>query len=131
MRQSLVNLNSSLFISEVLENVDMLLPFDSVNMGARVKKHLLNYKKDLLFHESALQTLVPLNIYSLLQQRTHKVGDMSEMANSSLYPGSNIKILTPQLQVPMQFDPVKFYLESVQKESLTNDDFFINFNSRS
>jgi hypothetical protein len=56
---------------------------------------------------------------------------MTEMSRSFLYPGSSINILTPQLQVPMQFDPLKFYMEDAKKESLMSQGFFINFNARS
>lgn len=37
MRQSLIDLNNSLFMSEALENVDMLVPFDKIKIGSEMK----------------------------------------------------------------------------------------------
>ena len=53
-RQELMNLNQSLFMSEVSENVEMVIPFDTIDIGSKQKPHFANYKKDLRFHTSSL-----------------------------------------------------------------------------
>lgn len=89
-----------------------------------------NFKKDKLFHQSALQSLVPKNIYSVLQCHSNQIHDMTEMKRACMFQGSDINILTPQVQVPIQFDSSKFYLDDVKKEALQDSNNFINFNKR-
>lgn len=41
-------------MSETMENIDMIIPFDTVRIGSAVKEYYQNYKKDLMFHQSGL-----------------------------------------------------------------------------
>ena len=58
IRQDLMRLNQSLFMSETSEHMDLVIPFDEFNIGSKIKPYFDNYKKDNLFHESSIQTLV-------------------------------------------------------------------------
>ena len=66
MRQDLVNLNTALFLSESNENIELLIPFDEVNIGSKQKMFMENYQKDSMFHRSGLESLVPSTIASVL-----------------------------------------------------------------
>ena len=98
MRQELVNLNNSLFLSEAHENIDFLIPFDEVSIGSKQKVFLLNYQKDSIWHRSGLESLVPSTIASVLQQK-NKMHDMGEIVKHCIYNahGSTLNIVTPQL----------------------------------
>jgi hypothetical protein len=54
MRQSLMDLNTSLFMSEIQENVEIIVPFDSISIGKKQKEYMGNYNKELLFHQTSL-----------------------------------------------------------------------------
>lgn len=38
-RQTLMDLNSSLFMSESMENIDLLIPFDNISIGSGMKEY--------------------------------------------------------------------------------------------
>lgn len=42
-RKSLINLNQSLFFSEVLENIELAIPFDKIRIGAKLNPHMSKY----------------------------------------------------------------------------------------
>jgi hypothetical protein len=66
MRQNLIDLNQSLFFSESLDDISLIIPFDTVKIGSGLKDYFKNYKPDLLFHQSGLQTLVPISVNNAL-----------------------------------------------------------------
>lgn len=68
-RQKLIDLNYSLFLSESLDNIELMIPFDKISLGKHNTDFFGNYKKDLLFHQSGVQSLVQQNIYRVLQQK--------------------------------------------------------------
>jgi hypothetical protein len=53
-RQKLIDLNYSLFLSESLEHIELMVPFDCIALGGHNKDYFGNYKKDLLFHQSGI-----------------------------------------------------------------------------
>lgn len=53
-RQELINLNQSLFFSETEENIELVIPFDTVDIGKNQKKYMKNFNKDSVFHQSSL-----------------------------------------------------------------------------
>jgi len=57
-RKSLINLNQSLYFSEVLENIELAIPFDHIKIGSKLKPYMGNYAPDSMFHQSAIQTMV-------------------------------------------------------------------------
>ena len=104
-----------MFLSETLEDIDLVIPFDTVDIGKKQRQFFDSYNPDLLFHKSSLPTLVQSDIYSLLQ-RPKEVHDMSDLVHKLLYQGSSVNIVTPQLQVPIQCqEPTKF-LKDLPKE---------------
>jgi len=50
----LIDLNYSLFLSESMENIEMMIPFDEINLGESNEMNFMNYKNDLLFHQSGI-----------------------------------------------------------------------------
>ena len=106
----------------------MLIPFDKIDFGKHVSKYFGAYNKDLLFHQSAIQSLVQQNLYKLIQNRKNNL-DMAEFAHKAKYQGSPLNITLPQLQIPVQYRLDQRYLEVVQKEHLNGPDYFVNFNS--
>jgi hypothetical protein len=48
---------------------------------------------------------------------------MTEFVKTSLYPGSSLNILTPQLQVPIAYSKT----ENIKKEHLMDTKHFVNF----
>ena len=57
-RKSLISLNQSLFFSEIMENIDLVIPFDNIKIGSKLKNYMGNYLKNSIFHQSSIQTLV-------------------------------------------------------------------------
>ena len=49
-RLQLIKLNSSLFLSESMDHIDLLIPMDTIEIGKNLTKYLEGYKADLLFH---------------------------------------------------------------------------------
>jgi hypothetical protein len=82
-----------LFLSEI-EDIDLVVPFDTIEIGKHQAQHFGNYKKDSMFHQSALQTLVQQNVNHLVQNRNTGIHDMTDFLAKTLYPGSSIKIST-------------------------------------
>jgi hypothetical protein len=62
-----------LFFSEITDNVDLMIPFDDVNIGSGLKKYFGNYNNEKVFHQSAIQTLVQQNIYNIIQQKRENI----------------------------------------------------------
>ena len=48
-RKSLINLNQSLYFSEVLEHIELAIPFDKIKVGSELKPYMNNYAPDSLF----------------------------------------------------------------------------------
>jgi hypothetical protein len=57
-RKSLISLNQSLFFSEIMENIDLVIPFDNIKIGSKLKNYMGNYLENSIFHQSSIQTLV-------------------------------------------------------------------------
>lgn len=77
-------LNKSLFFSEFEENVDLVVPFDTVAIGEHVKKYFGRYKADSLFHKSSLPPLLLQSINNVILDRSQNT-DMKEVLRSCLY----------------------------------------------
>lgn len=66
-RQQLVDINQSLFFSEITENADLIVPFDKVEIGKSLQPYFANYDTEKIFHQSSIQTLVYQNVYNIVQ----------------------------------------------------------------
>jgi hypothetical protein len=93
-KQQLIDINQSLFFAESQEFIDLLIPFDKIEFGKNIGKCFGAYNKDLLFHQSAIQSLVKQNIYKLIQDKNKNL-DMAEFAHKSKYQGSPLNITLP------------------------------------
>jgi hypothetical protein len=82
-----------------MDNIDLLLPMDTIDIGKNLTKYFGGFKSDLLFHKSALQSLVHQNIYNLLH--TKQVHDMTDLKYKMLYQGSSLNLLTTSIQLPI------------------------------
>jgi hypothetical protein len=49
-RQLLLDINQSLFMSEITENSELLIPFDEVRLGSKLKEFLSGYDNQKVFH---------------------------------------------------------------------------------
>jgi hypothetical protein len=54
----LLEINQSLFMSEIVENSSLIVPFDKVKIGAKLKDYMGKFDGEKVFHTSAIQTLV-------------------------------------------------------------------------
>lgn len=93
-------LNKCLFFSEFEENVDLVVPFDTIAFGKDVKHYFGNFNAESLFHESSLPPMVIQALNNVILDRRLKT-DMKEVLRSCLYQGSPVNILTPQIQLPI------------------------------
>mmetsp|Transcript_14952 Transcript_14952/g.25453 ORF Transcript_14952/g.25453 Transcript_14952/m.25453 type:complete len:504 (-) Transcript_14952:21-1532(-) len=131
-RRELASLNQSLFASESLEHADLLVPFDKLSLGPLLKPYFPGFRRDLVYHESAVQSLVIQNIVDSLQKNSVSLGyDMQEFLKESLYAGVQSNVLLPQLQLPLQHAAHEGYLEKLSRERLTHDSHFVQFNNYS
>jgi len=48
-RKSLINLNQSLYFSEILEHIELAIPFDSIQIGSTLKPLMGNYMPNSMF----------------------------------------------------------------------------------
>ena len=71
--------NQSLYLSEALENIELMIPFDKIEIGKSISKYFGQYKEDSVFHQSSIHSLVYQNIYNILQNKTDNV-DMVEFS---------------------------------------------------
>jgi hypothetical protein len=54
-KQNLIDLNQSLFYSEIHENIELVVPFgQEIKIGSEINKFFNLYKKEKLFHQSSL-----------------------------------------------------------------------------
>ena len=49
-RQQLIDINQSLFFSEITEISDLVIPFDQIQVGKSLSKYLSNYNNEKIFH---------------------------------------------------------------------------------
>ena len=50
-KQSLIDLNQSLFYSEIHENIELVVPFgQEIKLGKEIFKFFNSYKKENIFH---------------------------------------------------------------------------------
>lgn len=131
-RKELIALNQSLSLSETLENIELVIPLDTIKVGKQLEKYLASYDSNLLFHQSALQSLVYQNIYDVIQKRsTEQCYDMRVFYKEALYAGSGSNILIPQLQAPIYHHCDQRFLEKVEANHLSDPEYFIGFNELS
>lgn len=53
-RQQLIDINQSLFFSEITEIADLVIPFDHVEIGKSLNGYMSNYNNEKMFHQSAI-----------------------------------------------------------------------------
>ena len=96
MQRELLSINQAMLYS-ALEDIDMVVPFDQIKLGEKTKKYF--EPVDNAFTATGIYSMVYSNILDTLVG--DKQMDMTEFTKYSLYGGTNIHFLTPQLQVPL------------------------------
>lgn len=56
-----------------MEDIELLIPFDKISIGSKVKPYFSGYNKDSAFHSSAIHSLVYQNVYNILQNKKSHV----------------------------------------------------------
>ena len=88
----MLGINQAMLYS-ALEDIDLVVPFDRINVGKKVKKYF--EPLDNCFTATGIFSMVYSNIVDTLVGSPQM--DMTEFTKYSLYGGSNIHFLTPQL----------------------------------